>query len=85
MTAAPITGLAAGVARAAVNAGADLIDVGIGASKCAELRALDTLVRDAGRSVIAVGAFIPAFPLCLFDTSQAGSDRLEAADVGSVI
>jgi saccharopine dehydrogenase (NAD+, L-lysine-forming) len=85
VTAAPITGLAAGVARAAVNAGADLIDVGIGASKCAELRAFDTLVRDAGRSVIADAGFHPGLPAVLVRYVAGWFDRLEAADVGSVI
>jgi saccharopine dehydrogenase (NAD+, L-lysine-forming) len=46
---------------------------------------LDSLVRDAGRSVIADAGFHPGLPAVLVRYVAGWFDRLEAADVGSVI
>jgi saccharopine dehydrogenase-like NADP-dependent oxidoreductase len=85
VTAAPVTGLAATIARAAASAGADMIDVGIGTSKAAELLALDGAMREADRIVIADAGFHPGLPAVLVRHVARWFDELESAEVGSVI
>ncbi len=73
------------VTRAALAAGSDLLDIQYSAAKVACLRRLAPEIARAGRCVITDGGFHPGVPAALVRYAAGRFDRLERANVGSVI
>ncbi len=73
------------VARAALDASCDYLDVQISADKLAALRALEGEIAAAGRHFITDGGFHPGMPAAMVRYAAAHFDRLERAHVASVI
>jgi saccharopine dehydrogenase (NAD+, L-lysine-forming) len=81
VSAAPITGVTAQVARAAIEAGADYLDVGVGPARWKELSG----VEPHGRCIIGEAGFHPGLPAALVRYAASRIAGLERAEVGSVI
>lgn len=73
------------VARAALAAGCDYLDIQYATTKLASLRRLAPEIQRAGRCFITDGGFHPGLPAALVRYAAARFDRLERAIVGSVI
>ena len=73
------------VARAALAAGCDYLDIQYSAAKVATLQRLAPEIERAGRCFITDGGFHPGLPAALVCYAAARFDRLERANVGSVI
>ena len=73
------------VARAALAAGCDYLDIQYAAAKVAMLQRLAPEIERAGRCFITDGGFHPGLPAALVRYAAARFDRLERANVGSVI
>ncbi len=73
------------IALAALKAGADYLDVQYSPQKIATLRSLEGAIRQAGRCFITDGGFHPGLPAFLVRYAAQYFDRLESAQVGSVI
>jgi saccharopine dehydrogenase (NAD+, L-lysine-forming) len=73
------------VARAALAAGCDYLDIQYAAAKVATLQGLAPEIARAGRCFITDGGFHPGLPAALVRYASARFDRLERANVGSVI
>jgi saccharopine dehydrogenase (NAD+, L-lysine-forming) len=73
------------VARAAIDAGIDYLDVQYSTAKLAKLRALQSEIEQAGLCFITDGGFHPGLPAALVRYAAGQLDRLESARVGSVI
>ena len=73
------------VARAALAAGCDYLDIQYAAAKVATLQRLAPEIEGAGRCFITDGGFHPGLPAALVRYAAARFDRLERANVGSVI
>ncbi len=73
------------VARAALAAGCDYLDIQYAAAKVACLRRLAPEIERAGRCFITDGGFHPGVPAALVRYAATGFDRLERANVASVI
>ena len=85
VVASSTTRYAAQVAQAALNAGIDYLDIQYSPQKFAALQALSTQIEAAGRCFITDGGFHPGLPAALVRFGAASFDRLETANVGSVI
>jgi len=73
------------VARAALAAGCDYLDIQYAAAKVRTLQRLAPEIARAGRCFITDGGFHPGLPAALVRYAAARFDRLERANVGSVI
>jgi saccharopine dehydrogenase (NAD+, L-lysine-forming) len=73
------------VARAALAAGCDYLDIQYARAKVARLQQLAPEITRAGRCFITDGGFHPGLPAALVRYAAARFDRLERANVGSVI
>ena len=73
------------VARAAIDAGSDYLDVQYSTAKLATLRALEGAIQRAGLCFITDGGFHPGLPAALVRYAAGQFDRLDSARVGSVI
>ena len=73
------------VARAALAAGCDYLDIQYATAKVATLQRLAPEIERAGRCFITDGGFHPGLPAALVRYAAARFDRLERANVGSVI
>jgi saccharopine dehydrogenase (NAD+, L-lysine-forming) len=73
------------VARAALAAGADYLDIQYSRQKAAVLRRLAPEIEHAGRCFITDGGFHPGLPAALVRYAASCVGRLEEAIVGSVI
>lgn len=73
------------VARAAIAAGIDYLDVQYSAAKVEMLRTLQGDIERAGLCFITDGGFHPGLPAALVRFAASRLDRLETANVGSVI
>lgn len=73
------------VARAALAAGADYLDIQYSAAKLAVLRRLAPEIERAGRCFITDGGFHPGLPAALARYVAPRFDRLERAAVASVV
>ena len=73
------------VARAALAADCDYLDIQYAAAKVATLQRLAPEIARAGRCFITDGGFHPGLPAALVRHAAARFDRLERANVGSVI
>jgi saccharopine dehydrogenase (NAD+, L-lysine-forming) len=73
------------VARAAIDAGSDYLDVQYSTAKLATLRALEGAIQRAGLCFITDGGFHPGLPAALVRYAAGQLDRLDSARVGSVI
>lgn len=73
------------VARAALTAGSDYLDIQYATTKVATLQRLAPAIERAGRCFITDGGFHPGLPAALVRYAAARFDRLEQANVGSVI
>jgi saccharopine dehydrogenase (NAD+, L-lysine-forming) len=73
------------VAAAALEAGIDYLDIQYATTKTAALQALSQKIEDAGRCFITDGGFHPGLPAALVRFAAMHFDRLEKANVGSVI
>jgi saccharopine dehydrogenase (NAD+, L-lysine-forming) len=73
------------VAVAALEADIDYLDIQISAKKIAELESLSGEIEKAGSCFITDGGFHPGLPAALVRYVAAYFDRLESANVGSVI
>jgi saccharopine dehydrogenase (NAD+, L-lysine-forming) len=74
-----------GVAMAALAAGIDYLDIQISTKKTAELESLSGDIEKPGCCFITDGGFHPELPAALVRYVAAYFDRLEKANVGSVI
>ncbi len=79
VVAAPTTRHAETVARAALEAGADYLDVQLDAGKLAILRALTPEIESAGRCFITEAGFHPGLPAAMVRYAAAKLDRLDSA------
>ena len=73
------------VARAAIDARIDYLDVQVSSSKLATLRALQGEIERARLCFITDGGFHPGLPAALVRYAAGQFDRLDSANVGSVI
>ncbi len=73
------------VARAALEAGIDYLDVQYSTQKLAELQTLSNEIEAAGCCFISDGGFHPGLPAALIRYVAPCFDRLDNANVGSVI
>lgn len=73
------------IARAALEAGAEYLDVQISSEKLETLRALEPQMRAAGRCFITDGGFHPGLPAAMVRYAATRFDRLHTANVSSVI
>jgi saccharopine dehydrogenase (NAD+, L-lysine-forming) len=73
------------VARAAIDAGSDYLDVQYSSAKLARMRALEGVIQRAGRCFITDGGFHPGLPAALVRYADGQLDRLDSANVASVI
>jgi saccharopine dehydrogenase (NAD+, L-lysine-forming) len=73
------------VAEAALEAGADYLDVQYATAKLEALQALAERITRAGRCFITEGGFHPGLPAALVRFAAPYFDHLESANVGSVI
>lgn len=73
------------VARAALEARVDLLDVQVSTAKVQTLMALRGEIEQAGLCFITDGGFHPGLPAALVRYAAARLDRLDVATVGSVI
>jgi saccharopine dehydrogenase-like NADP-dependent oxidoreductase len=79
LVASPTTHYTAQVARAALEAGADYLDVQISAQKIITLRAIAGEIEAAGRCFITEAGFHPGLPAAMIRYAAAQLDRLESA------
>ncbi len=79
VAAAPTTRHAETVARAALEAGADYLDVQLDAGKLATLRALAPEIERAGRCFITEAGFHPGLPSAMVRYAAAKLDRIDSA------
>jgi hypothetical protein len=76
----------ANVAKAAIDCGSDYLDVQLSIEqKLAALRDLEPVIRDKNRLFITDGGFHPGVPAALVRFAGTHFDRLETAQVGSLI
>jgi hypothetical protein len=73
------------VARAAIAAGTDYLDVQFSSAKVKALQALQSQIEENGRCFITDGGFHPGMPAALVRYAAPAFDRLSHAVVGSVI
>ena len=73
------------VARCAIEARIDYLDVQYSTSKVATLRSLAKEIEDAGLCFITDGGFHPGLPAAMVRYAAAQFDSLQSANVGSVI
>lgn len=81
VVAAPTTARTAQVARAALDEGADWLDIQLGADKLALLRTLAPEIAAAGRWFVTEAGFHPGLPAALVRYAAGRVDRLDSADV----
>ena len=79
LVAAPTTAYAETVIRAALEAGADYLDVQLGAKKFALLQSLAPEIERAGRCFITEAGFHPGLPAALIRYAAAHLDSIESA------
>jgi len=79
LIAAPVTQHTQAVARAALEAGVDYLDVELGAQKLATLQALAPEIERAGRCFVTEAGFHPGLPAALVRYAAAHMERIEAA------
>lgn len=79
IVASPTTAYAENVVRSALAAGADYLDVQIGAAKFALLQSLAGEIKDAGRCFITEAGFHPGLPAALVRYAASFFDTLESA------
>ena len=77
---APTTAYVANVTRAALDAGADYLDVQLGGKKFAYLKALSAEIERAGRCFITEAGFHPGLPSALVRFAATHLDTIESAD-----
>jgi saccharopine dehydrogenase (NAD+, L-lysine-forming) len=75
----PTTAHVANVTRAALDAGADYLDVQLGAKKFAHLKSLSGEIEKAGRCFITEAGFHPGLPSALVRFAAAHLDTMESA------
>lgn len=85
VVASSTTRYASQVAQAALQAGADYLDIQYSPQKFAVLQALSSQIEVSGRCFITDGGFHPGLPAALVRFGAGFFDRLEVANVGSVI
>ncbi|MCF7796404.1 MAG: saccharopine dehydrogenase NADP-binding domain-containing protein [Lentisphaeria bacterium] len=85
VVASSTTDQAATIARAALQAGCDYLDINLGSDKLRQLRAMENEIQATGRCFVTEGGFHPGLPAAMIRTAAEKMDRLEAAIVGSVI
>jgi saccharopine dehydrogenase (NAD+, L-lysine-forming) len=73
------------VATAAIKAGIDYLDVQYSTQKTAELQSMAQAIKEAGLCFITDGGFHPGLPAALIRYVAPHFDRLDSANVGSVI
>ncbi len=73
------------VAETAIDAGLDYLDPQFSRAKVAALQALAPRIAAAGRCFVTDGGFHPGLPAALVRLAAANFDRLQRANVGSVI
>jgi saccharopine dehydrogenase-like NADP-dependent oxidoreductase len=73
------------VAGAALEAGIDYLDIQYSTQKIAALKSLAAQIEAAGRCFITDGGFHPGLPAALVRYAAPSFDRLEKANVGSVL
>jgi hypothetical protein len=73
------------VAEEALQAGLDYLDIQYSTQKVAALKALAPQIEQAGRCFITDGGFHPGLPAALVRYAASYFDRMEKANVGSVI
>ena len=73
------------VASAALDAGVDYLDIQFSTQKIAALKSLAPQLTAAGRCFITDGGFHPGLPAALVRYAAPYFDRLESANVGSVL
>ncbi len=74
-----------GIARAALDAGVDYLDLQYSNEKMAILQEMEEEIKEAGRYFITDGGFHPGLPAVLVRYCARFFDQLMAANVGSVI
>jgi len=79
LVAAPTTQHAEGVIRAALDSGADYLDVQLGARKLALLQSLAPDIERAGRCFITEAGFHPGLPAAMVRWAAGHLDRLDSA------
>jgi len=79
LVAAPTTQHAEGVIRAALDSGADYLDVQLGAQKLALLRSLAPDIERAGRCFITEAGFHPGLPAAMVRWAAGHLDRMDSA------
>ncbi len=79
VVAAPTTAYTAAVVRAALDAGADYLDVQLGSRKLARLQAAAVDIQRAGRCFITEAGFHPGLPAVLVRHAAAPLDTVESA------
>jgi saccharopine dehydrogenase (NAD+, L-lysine-forming) len=73
------------VAVAALESGIDYLDLHFGAAKMRELKELEARIQAAGLCFVTEAGFHPGLPAAMIRLGAAHFDRLEIANVGSVI
>jgi saccharopine dehydrogenase-like NADP-dependent oxidoreductase len=73
------------VATTALEAGIDYLDIQFSTQKIAVLKSMATQITSAGRCFITDGGFHPGLPAALVRYAAPSFDRLEKANVGSVL
>ncbi len=81
VVAAPTTAHAENVARACLEAGADYLDVQLGAAKFAQLQSLAGEIERAGRCFITEAGFHPGLPSAMVRHAAAQMDSIESASI----
>ena len=85
LVASPTTAQAEAVTNAALEVGADYLDVQLGARKFALLQALSAKVSDSGRCFITEAGFHPGLPAALVRYAASCMDTLTSANVISFL
>jgi saccharopine dehydrogenase (NAD+, L-lysine-forming) len=81
----PIEGIAAGVARAAIEAGVDWIDISLGVLKQQALRDLAPEIERSGRCFITEAGAVPGLPSAVVRLAADRFDQLHSAFVSIVM
>lgn len=73
------------IARAALRAGCDYLDINLGNDKLRQLGEMENEIKAAGRCFVTEGGFHPGLPAAMIRTARQYMDSVERAIVSSVI
>ncbi|MCF7801574.1 MAG: saccharopine dehydrogenase NADP-binding domain-containing protein [Candidatus Marinimicrobia bacterium] len=85
VVASSTTDHAATIARAALQAGCDYLDINLGSDKLRQLRGMENEIKAAGRCFVTEGGFHPGLPAAMIRAARQHMDSVEMAIVASVI